>query len=65
MAQVIPASPQGQTMARDSSSTNPCTLFDPLGYARVTNLTPNGCRIKAFNAVRLLTRACAESHSRA
>ena len=38
MAQVIPASPQGQTMARDSSSTNPCTLFDPLGYARITNL---------------------------
>ena len=65
MAQVIPASPQGQTMARDSSSTNPCTLFDPLGYARITNLRPNGWRIKAFNSVRLLTRACAESRSHA
>ena len=49
MARVVPTAPAAQSMGDRSD----LFLFDPLGYARVTVLEPDGCQFKAVKAVRI------------
>jgi len=46
MARVVPTAPAAQSMGDRSD----LFLFDPLGYARVTVLEPDGCQFKAVKA---------------